>query len=382
MADISALYVHLPFCHTICPFCAFAVHRDRPGLHRPYLDELAVEIARRAAEVGGDRQRVTSVYFGGGTPSTLGLPEVAGLLETLRAAFGLAPDAEIAFEVNPEDATAPYLRGLLALGVDRISLGVQSLDDATLAALGRNHRRAESLRALAAAREAGVGNLNLDLMLGAPGVPARRLLADLAEVLQATPEHLSLYVLDLEPGTRFARDAAVRQWSETHREEQAEVFLEAAARLEARGYRHYEVSNFCLPGREGRQNRLVWDGADYLGFGVGAHSFVAGVRWHNVRHVRAYGRLLAAGELPVAAREVLTPQQLANERLMLELRRDSGFAPQPWSERFGFGWEGARERVARELEAGGLLRREAGRLVLTPRGLLLADAITERLMVG
>ena len=381
VTSIQALYLHVPFCHTICPFCAFAVHGNRTALHRPYLDALRDEIALRGKTHGTPASAVRAVYIGGGTPSTLALDDVAHMLQSLRRNFKLAPDAEIAFEVNPEDALPEYLAGLLALGINRISLGLQSFDGATLAALGRGHDAGQSRAAAEALQSAGPDNFNLDLLHGAPGIGGEAFRRDVQAASDLRPAHLSLYILDVEPGTLFARNPQVRQWAATHREAQGEAFLWASDFLTARGYRHYEVSNYCLPGREGRQNLLVWEGANYLGFGTGAHSHVDGMRWHNHRHLRPYLRCLEKGQAPDHYRESLTPAQRANEALMLALRRDTGIDVAQWERTYGFLWGSRRERIAHRLVQEHKARRDGSRLALTPQGFLLADGITEQLMV-
>lgn len=383
---IEALYCHVPFCETICPFCAFAVHGNRPRLHEPYLEALRAEGALAAAAHGTARETprapLRSVYIGGGTPSALPLEEVARLLEVLRAHFPFAPDVELAFELNPEHATPAYLEGLQSLGVNRTSLGLQSLHDATLRALGRHNGAALGRRALDALLAHGPSNCNVDLMFGAPEQPPEAFQADVEAVAARRPAHVSLYGLDIEPGTPFARNARVRTWSESHHEEQATQYAWASAHLQAHGYRHYEVSNFCLPGREGRQNLIVWDGGDYLGLGPGAHSHAGGRRWHNERHLRAWMRRLEAGSAPVVAEEALTPAQRANEALMLALRRDTGLDVAAWEARFGYPWDAARQALVQRLVREGRARETGGRLVLTAPGLLLADAITAALAVS
>ncbi|MBI3993331.1 MAG: radical SAM family heme chaperone HemW [Candidatus Lambdaproteobacteria bacterium] len=379
---IPALYLHIPFCHTICPFCAFAVHGEHAALHADYLSALEAELALRAEVYAGSAGPAASVYIGGGTPSTLTLGEVQRLLKVLRRLFPLDDTAEVAFELNPEDAGVDYLAGLRALGVNRVSLGVQSVDDATLRALGRGHGAAQSRLALAAARQAGLENVNVDLLLGMPGVGAAAFRADVAWMLRERPAHVSVYALDIEPGTLFARRPALAASVEQGRDDQAARMLWAAESLTRAGYRHYEVSNYCLPGREGRQNLLVWDGANYLGFGVGAHSYVDGHRWWNVRHIRAYQRALFRGQAPVARDERPNAAQRANEELMLCLRRDSGLHPLDWARQHGQPWSAGRRRLVERLVAEGKARWNAdGRLCLTEPGLLLADAITAELMV-
>ncbi|HKI97534.1 MAG TPA: radical SAM family heme chaperone HemW [bacterium] len=379
---IEALYCHVPFCQTICPFCAFAVHGNRTGLHAPYLRALQAELGLAARAHGASAAPLRAVYIGGGTPSTLSLDEVAALLKALRNAFAFAADCELAVEVNPEHASPAYLEGLCALGINRVSLGLQSLDDATLRALGRGNDAAQGRRALEAVRQHGPRNWNADVLFGAPGRPSEALQADLRALSVLQPPHVSLYGLDIEPGTLFARDAQVRAWSTEHRDDQAAQYACAVEWLVGQGYGHYEVSNFCRPGFQGRQNLIVWDGGNYLGVGPGAHSHVDGRRWHNERHLRAWLRRLAAGEVPVAYEERLTPAQRANEALMLALRRDTGLDVAAWEARHGQRWDGARQALVERLVTEGRARLEAGRLVLTADGLLLADEITQALAVA
>lgn len=377
-STVRALYVHIPFCHSICPFCAFAVHGNRPRLHGPFVDSLVREIDMAPA----GPVAVESIYIGGGTPSTLALADVERILRALSGRFRLAAAVEIAFEVNPEDSQRAYLGGLRSLGVTRISLGVQSLDPRTLRALGRGHTARQAGQAFRAAVAAGFDNINVDLMFGAPGVEAPAFQRDVSRVAAWRPAHISLYGLDIEEHTLFGRAAAIRAWCAGHREQQAGQYLSAAAALGAAGYVHYEVSNFCQPGREGRQNLLVWSGAEYAGFGPGAHSWAGGVRRANERHLAAYVRRIGRGEAPVAFAERLDPRQAANEELMLALRQRSGLEVAAWSARHRVPWEERRAAVCATLAEGGLAAWDGMRLCLTPRGMLLADEITERLMVA
>ncbi len=394
---MRALYLHLPFCRSICPFCAFAVHGDKAGLHDAYLAAMEKEIALSAAAYPSTNthdfspageEEVESIYFGGGTPSTLSLPEVSRLLHAVRKAFALQDGVEIAFEINPEDATRNYLAGLASLGINRFSLGLQSFQDATLRSLGRNHtgdqcaKAMEAVLAIQAMRETGTPNYNVDLLYGAPGVEIESFRRDVETASSNSPPHISLYGLDIEPGTLFARSPATVDWNRDHHEQQAEAFLWASAYLREKGYRHYEVSNFCLPGRSGRQNEIVWDGGEYLGFGPGAHSFSAGERWRNQRHLRAYLRPLEEGSLPVACRERPNLDQRANEELMLSLRRDTGLEISRWEKKYGHPWGRSRAAVVRQLLEEGKAAGEGGSFALTPAGFLVADEITALLAVS
>ncbi|MDH4122202.1 MAG: coproporphyrinogen III oxidase family protein [Deltaproteobacteria bacterium] len=389
-APVEGLYLHVPFCHSICPFCAFAVHGNRPDLHGVFHHGLVEEARWRAQTLAPPSGGVASVYVGGGTPSTLALPELEELLAGVFRWFPPAPTAEIAVEINPEDATPDYLAGLARLGVNRVSLGIQSLNGAALAALGRRHTPAQALAALAAAAEWGPGHWNADFMLGVPGVSSQVFLQDLQQVLAFQPPHLSTYLLEFEPGTLFTRRAARVRGPEqaieqdTQREEAASAYLAASRQLSGAGWNHYEVSNYCRPGREGRQNLLVWNGGSYLGLGPGAHSWVGsggGLRWHNPRHLKAW---LAGventrwGEDPAAGWEQPTPAQRADETLMLALRRKEGLNVAAWSQAHGQPWGEPRQKIAQELIRAGLAMEQDGRLALTPQGFLLADEITAR----
>ncbi|HUJ74244.1 MAG TPA: coproporphyrinogen-III oxidase family protein, partial [bacterium] len=297
------------------------------------------------------------------------------------SSFVLAPDVEIAFEVNPEDAAPAYLAGLASLGVNRISLGVQSLDEATLRRLGRGHGAAQGRAAWRATQGAGFDNVNVDLLFGAPEISAQDFSADLRQVLEWRPAHVSLYGLDIEPGTLFGRDLAVLAWARAHRDEQAALYLAATRALTEQGYVHYEVSNFALPERQGRQNLLVWEPGNYLGVGLGAHSHVDGLRWSNERRLPAYLRRLQAGEGPVAHQERLTAVQQANEHLLLSLRQASGLAIAQWEARHGQVWGAERQAMVERLEREHHAQWDAGVLSLTATGFLLADGITAELMV-
>jgi len=383
---VEGLYLHVPFCHSICPFCAFAVHGDRPGLHGPYLTALEVEARRRAGDTTAPPGGVSSVYVGGGTPSSLSLAEIRRLLRGVRSCFPFAPDAEVALELNPEDAVPETLQGLAELGINRVSVGVQSLDGGALAALGRRHRPRHGMSALEAlAGLSGKGgrpdNFNVDLMFGAPFTAPGVFFSDVETVLTFRPSHISLYGLDLEPGTLLARNPGVRDWAAAHQGMMADQYLWAAERLTAQGYLHYEVSNFCLPGREGRQNLLVWGGGTYLGLGPGSHSFGGKARWHNPRHLKSWLKGVHGGGDPADFWEAPTPAQRANEALMLALRQKAGLNIPVWEADHGFAWGEERDLLAHALADRGQAGYSGGRLALTPQGFLLADEITVRLAV-
>ena len=379
MGDLRAIYCHIPFCHSICPFCAFAIHGNQEYLHDPFLEALETELSLRRGITAP--HPMEALYIGGGTPSTLSVNRVARLLKSIRGVFQLAKNCQIAFELNPEDATPPYLTGLHGLGINRVSLGLQSFSGETLALLGRKHSPEQAHQALRSVSESSIGNFNVDLMFGIPGDQPGRLMGDLDHALTYQPHHISLYGLDVEPGTLFARNPIMSDGVTERMEETALEYETAVKFLSNHGYEQYETSNFCLPGREGRQNLLVWDGASYLGFGPGAHSYINGTRSFNHRHLRAYIRALQNGALPIAGSETLTPEQKANEQLLVNLRRNAGLNLDIWAKESGQPWGEGRQMIVVEMVARGLAVLEGGILHLTPRGMMLGDEITARLMM-
>jgi oxygen-independent coproporphyrinogen-3 oxidase len=379
---LRTLYLHIPFCRRICPFCAFAVRKENPLRHQEYLSAILDEARLRKQETAQALEPLDSIYFGGGTPSRLSVAELSQLLEGLHSIFAIAPEVEIAFEVNPEDLTDAYSVALRQLGVNRVSLGGQSFNDTTLKTLGRQHTGTQLKQALTSLKTAGIRNWNLDLIFGVPGQTLEAFASDLEAALSFAPPHLSLYGLEVHEGTPFARRPEVLSWEEAHSELFASQYLHAIEQLSQSALRQYEVSNFAAPGWEGRQNLRVWDGEGYLGLGVGAHSFWARRRWGNVRSLHAYQKRLREGKAPEAFFEELSPTQLANEVLMLQLRRPSGLNLQRWAEAFSVE-EGLAEGLKwlERWKASGWAREgTVGQLALTPEGLLRADAITAVLL--
>ncbi|MFN3484306.1 MAG: radical SAM family heme chaperone HemW [Planctomycetota bacterium] len=335
------VYVHVPFCRTRCPYCSFVLIESDGSLHGAFVERVRREIAR-ARDVWRFEPR--TVYFGGGTPSLLSAQELGRILE----AVGGRPE-EVTVECNPEGLK---LDGLREIGVNRITLGVQALDDGLLRFLGRGHDAEEARRAW---REASrrFDNVCVDLIFGVPGQTLEGWRRTLEEVRSWRPAHVSLYGLTYEPGTPFGR-IRERLPEETERT----MYEEAMEMLS--DYRHYEISNWALPGRESLHNQGYWEGRPYLGFGPGAHSYVAPERWWNLSNVREYLRR----EDPVAGRERLTAEQERIERLFLGLRQDTGveLAAVP-------------EGLERFLERG-----QDGRVRLTRAGRAVADSVLARLL--
>ncbi len=359
------LYVHVPFCRGKCGYCAFNSRplRDDAEL-AAYARALETEFAMYTARLA-DAQ-VTTIYFGGGTPSLLAPEQIASLLTRMRP----VADAEITLEANPETVTERTLAGFRAAGVNRLSLGVQSFDAAALAFLERRHQPNQAVDAFTAARRTGFANISLDLIAGLPAPHDRAYLADLDAPLSLAPEHLSVYLLTAEPPSRLHEAACAGRVTLPAADQQADVFLRVHERLTASSFEHYEVSNFARPEKRARHNSAYWRGAAYLGFGAGAHSFVAHERRANVGDPDEYVRRLARGDSPVAFRETITPEMSRREKLMLELRTAEGVDPRE----FGDAAPALAAALSRHA-AEGRYTRDGSRFCPTVTGFLVADGI-------
>jgi len=368
-------YVHVPFCERRCHYCSFnTAPRDDEEVAR-YLRAVDRELGLLATLPWAGRTAVATIFLGGGTPSLLAPEALAALLERIRAGFSMAPDAEVTVECNPESVSRARLERYRAAGVNRVSLGVQSLDDALLARLGRLHDARRAGAAFAAAREAGFDNVSIDLMYGLPGqdVAAWRRTVDGA--LAWGPDHVSAYALTLDGGSAWAPGTVPDLPAEEAVVQQYWLLARAAA---ARGLEHYEISNYARPGRRARHNEIYWRAEEYLAAGPGGSGFIGGVRYGNARPLARYCASLEAGTLPIDSAERLTARQVLGERLMLGLRTSDG-VPVGWLD------ERAADEpaLARRLEAWrerGLLTTACGRGRLTEAGFLLSDSLFVELL--
>ncbi|WP_037576484.1 radical SAM family heme chaperone HemW [Phaeacidiphilus oryzae] len=384
-------YVHVPYCASRCGYCDFNTYtaaelRSAGGVlagQDTYPDNVIEEIRLAARVLGAEGRElptVRTVFFGGGTPTLLPAGELARILGAIRAEFGLAADAEVTTEANPESVDLRYLEELRAGGFDRISFGMQSARPHVLELLERRHRPGRPEECAALARKAGFAHVNLDLIYGTPGESDDDWRTSLEAAIGAGPDHVSAYSLIVEEGTRFAARVRRGEIPMTDEDVHADRYLIAEEILTAGGYEWYEVSNWAAAGDGNaaarcRHNELYWTGADWWGAGPGAHSHVGGVRWWNVKHPAAYAEALAAGRSPGAGRERLSAEDRRVERILLELRLAEGV---PLSLLRAAG-RAAAERAL----ADGLLSAEpfaAGRAALTLRGRLLADAVVRDLV--
>lgn len=362
------LYLHIPFCRQRCHYCSFNTGPYRPAAMDRFLAALLREIDLVGeAEWAGD-VAIGTVFFGGGTPSLLEADELETILDRLRKRLAVAPAAEVTVECNPESLSRDKAEGYRLAGVNRLSLGVQSLDDDLLARLGRLHSSQEAGRAFEAARAAGFDNVSVDLMYGLPDLDLARWERTVREILAWSPEHLSAYALTLDEGSRWAGEGVAGLPDE----ETVTAQYWALARLAREaGYEHYEISNYARPGFRSRHNQVYWRAEEYLAFGPGACGFLGDVRYGNVKPVERYCALLEAGHLPLGSHEVLTPAQRTAEKVILGLRLSDGV---PLA-----GLEDRRPLID-TWQSLGLLEVAGDRCRLTEAGFLLSDSLFVQLL--
>jgi len=379
-------YVHVPFCTVRCGYCDFNTYTAAelgpvgaaPGASRATYAQAAVAEVRRARGVLGDRTvPVETVFLGGGTPTLLSPADLGSILKAIDADFGLVPGAEVTTEANPDSVTLRDLDELRAAGFTRISFGMQSAVPEVLAVLDRTHDPRRVPAAVEWARAAGFEQVSLDLIYGTPGESIADWETSLDAALACEPDHVSAYSLIVEDGTALARRVRRGELAMPDEDDLADKYVLADERLTAAGLGWYEVSNWArgVPGDDSarcRHNELYWTGADWWGVGPGAHSHVGGVRWWNVKHPAAYADRLAADRSPAHAREVLAPEDRHVERVLLELRLREGLDPAVL--------DPAGRAAVPDLRDRGLLETGTGRLVLTRRGRLLADAVVRDLL--
>ena len=412
-----SLYIHIPFCQTKCPYCDFNTYQGIESLLPPYLAALSAELTLWGRILS--RPPVNTIFFGGGTPSYLPPAAVGDILDTVQTAFQLQPAAEITLEANPGDLTPQRARLLLQQGVNRLSIGIQSLDNALLSLLGRRHNAAQAIAAVHTAQDAGLTNINLDLMYGLPRQSAAQWQDTLRQLTALEPAHISLYCLTLEAGTPLRRRVEQGQLPTPDPDLAADQYHYARELLAARGYRHYEISNWCQPGQACRHNLAYWQNRPYLGVGPGAHSSLGGWRFWNQDSPRGYiaavrewaekeppplpstalqppatatGGLTATGATggltadwlqqaaPIGGYEQIGPDLAAAETMFLGLRLLDGLDLTAASTRLGIDLAAKYQTPIAELLDLGLLEQRNHRLRLTGDAYLIANQAFTRFM--
>lgn len=375
------VYVHIPFCLHRCHYCDFNTYASKEAsgaqeVHGPYVSALIADIEQHGARHGP----ATSVFFGGGTPTLLPADDLGHILDAVRSSVGVASDAEVTVEANPETVDERYFGALLEAGFNRVSIGVQSLVPRVLLGLGRTHSPEVALGALTAARRAGVLDVNADLIYGSPWEEPGDWRTSLEGLIEAGPDHISAYALTVEAGTPLATLVTTGRAPDVDPDVQADRYEIAGELLAGAGFERYEISNWARPGRASAHNVLYWSAGNYLGFGAGAHGHLDGTRYWSMRLPRDYIDAAARGSTPEAGREELEPAARAAEALMLGLRLAGGIELNAFGRRWGSAALARSWPEIERLEADGLLERSDGWLRATSRGTFLASEIGSRLL--
>ncbi|MEX0683961.1 MAG: radical SAM family heme chaperone HemW [Dehalococcoidia bacterium] len=387
-----SLYLHVPFCSLKCSYCDFNSYAGLDDLVPAFVEALCAELALWSPHVAG--RPVETVFFGGGTPSLLPLSDIQRILAAAHEHYELVPGAEISLEANPGTADREYFAGLVAAGVNRLSLGFQSMHDDELAALDRIHNAAEAVQCYRWAREAGFERVSVDLMYGLPDQPMGSWQETVDRAIDLAPDHISAYALTVEDGTKLAYDVEHGNLPGPDGDVQAEMYEWAQGRFETASYNQYEISNWALPGEECRHNLVYWQNGEWLGLGPGAHSHWGGFRFADVYSPKQYVRLVRettpppVGD-PATALEAMSqvtfvdPQPLhlqMADTAILALRLNEGLELDAFERRFGQRFEDRYGPVLAEAIELGLLERANGRVRLTDRGRYLANEVFVRLL--
>ena len=372
------LYVHVPFCASICNYCNFTRGVFDESLKTRFVDAVIREMHGAAAEHENEnvtRLPADTIYFGGGTPSLLTPAEIGSIIDAARASFAVAPDAEITLEANPETVDPARLEGFRRAGINRLSYGVQSFSDDDLKRLGRLHSAERAEDAVRMARAAGFDNVSLDLMMWLPEQNVAQWLSSVKRAIAVAPEHMSLYILEVYPHLPLKQEIDLHRWSQVEDEAAAEMYESSMAMLDAAGYEQYEISNVAKPGRQSLHNLKYWTDGEWWGFGPAAHSTWRGARWRNVTSTDDYVRRIGTGASVVAERRDLATDERLGDAVFTGLRLNRGVDLSTLSQRYSVDiWARFRDRLAPFGEAG-LLVKEGDCIRLTRQGMLMANEV-------
>lgn len=370
---MAGVYVHLPFCPYICPYCDFAKWPHRRSAAVRYLDALRSEIRGHGSIPGHDAWQ--TVFLGGGTPNTYAAVDIATILDDLREHFPGPDDRETTIEVNPELVRADDVRAYREAGITRMSIGVQSFVDSEIQTLGRRHTIDDVRRAVESARGAGIRSVSLDLIFAVPDQTPQSWAYSLDTAISLGVDHLSTYGLTVEPGTPYERWRAREPQAFFDDSQEAVLYDKAIAKLEAAGFRHYEISNFARAGHECAHNANYWTNGEYAGLGVGAASYIGGVRSVHTRDLEEYAAAASEGRSIPSESEALVGARKAGEAVMLALRTSQGVCLQEFKERYGLDFMEYYAPVIRQYSETGLLEVDSSHARLTRRGRFLANEV-------
>ena len=375
----AGLYLHVPFCARVCPYCDFAVRTGDAAKRRAYVDSLLAEIDLYA----GYSRTFDTVYFGGGTPSCLETADLERIVDRVRERFATVDDPWIFLEANPEDVTPSRAEAWKRIGVRTLSLGIQSFDAGELAFLGREHTVEQALDSIRIANDAGFDTVSIDLIYGLPGQSTDTWHRRLDTAIETAPDHLSCYQLTIHAGTRFGLLEKRGELAQLPEDGQASVFRATHEHLNAAGYAGYEVSQFAIDEEHrSRHNQKYWNHTPYLGLGPSAHSFDAGKRWWNLRTTDPWQQAIERGAPPIDNEETLSPRDLLLETLMTGLRTYRGVDCADIERRFGVDLIETNRDLVQRLRANGLIKRHQTRLIPTLDGLAVADSLAAMFRMG
>ena len=375
---MAGVYVHIPFCASRCSYCDFFSTLRLDEVGHDYVEALIAEARLRKAELNG--KPVKTLYMGGGTPSQLPLPLLARLIDGLKATLDLNAVQEFTLEANPDDVTPEWSAAVRALGVNRVSMGVQSFQDAVLRLVGRRHTARQAIDAVASLRHAGIDNISIDLIYGLPGQRLETWAESVRQAVDLRPQHISAYGLTYEPGTRLWQQRECGEVVEASEDQYLDMYRILVGLLQTAGYEHYEISNFALPGYRSRHNSSYWNETPYLGLGAAAHSYDGTMRRSNPADLCGYIRRITSGQ-PACQVEDLAWWERYDERVMLGLRTADGVDAHRLRSDFGDkAWAHFVSEARRHIDAGNMICTDDGRYILTSDGIVLSDSVMRDLM--
>ncbi|MDY3216335.1 MAG: radical SAM family heme chaperone HemW [Sodaliphilus sp.] len=370
---MAGLYIHIPFCESKCIYCDFYSMANNNHLIDKYIDALLVEAALRKNELNSET--ITTAYLGGGTPSLLSITQLSKLVNGLKKVFDFSDLEEFTIEVNPDDVTAYYIQQAKSLGINRVSMGVQSFNDEDLRFMNRRHTAKQATDAIHIIKEAGINNISIDLIYGIPGQNIEIWKNNVDTAISLSVQHISAYTLMYEEGTRLSVMRSLGKITEVDDDVVAVMYDYLVAQLKSNGYTHYEISNFALPGFHSRHNSSYWNLTPYLGLGVAAHSFDGTVRRYNPSNLKKYLDALGEGELCVEV-EKITKAERYDEYVMLRLRTADGIDADEFMHRFGEEYYQFFIEKAKPLVSEGSIIKENGRYYIPENHIMISDNIT------